>query len=151
LFPFVCVLRSDAAFQGPRAIPVYEGKRPFFHTPRRKTEGKDDREKALSEKGTTLRVRHCDGQSDLHTRPESTFVDSSEATGHLVRNDGSVNLVVTVVRLVLEGAVQRLDLDNPGYCPGLNLNEKLIGIPLGGQGSLRTPAPLHIFSFFFEF
>src|SRR5204862_6159167 len=28
----------------------------------------------------------------------TTFVDSGEATGHLVRNDGSVNLVVTVVR-----------------------------------------------------
>jgi hypothetical protein len=50
----------------------------------------------------------------------STFVDSGEATGHLVRNEGSVNLVVTVVRLVPEGAVQRLDLPNPGYCPGLN-------------------------------
>jgi len=50
----------------------------------------------------------------------STFVDSGEATGHLVRNDGSVNLVVTVVRLVPEGAVQRLDRPNPGYCPSLN-------------------------------
>ena len=50
----------------------------------------------------------------------TTFVDSGETTGHLVRNDGSVNLVVTVVRLVPEGAVQRLDLPNPGYCPSLN-------------------------------
>jgi len=50
----------------------------------------------------------------------TTFVDSGEATGHLVRNDGSVNLVVTVVRLVPEGAVQRLDRPNPGYCPTLN-------------------------------
>jgi hypothetical protein len=50
----------------------------------------------------------------------STFVDSGEATGHLVRNDGNVNLVVTVVRLVPEGAVQRLDLPNPGYCPTVN-------------------------------
>lgn len=50
----------------------------------------------------------------------STFVDSGETTGHLVRNEGSVNLVVTVVRFVPEGAVQRLDLPNPGYCPGLN-------------------------------
>jgi len=56
-----------------------------------------------------------------HVHPAgSTFVDSGEATGHLVRNDGSVNLVVTVVRLVPEGAVQRLDLPNPGYCPTLN-------------------------------
>jgi len=50
----------------------------------------------------------------------STFVDSGEATGHLVRNEGSVNLVVTVVRFVPEGAVQRVDLPNPGYCPGVN-------------------------------
>jgi quercetin dioxygenase-like cupin family protein len=50
----------------------------------------------------------------------TTFVDSGEASGHLVRNDGSVNLVVIVVRLVPEGVVQRLDLPNPGYCPTLN-------------------------------
>ena len=50
----------------------------------------------------------------------TTFVDSGEATGHLVRNEGTVNLVVTVVRLVPEGAVQRVNLDNPGYCPDLN-------------------------------
>jgi quercetin dioxygenase-like cupin family protein len=50
----------------------------------------------------------------------TTFVDPGEATGHLVRNEGSVNLVVTVVRPVPEGAVQRLDRDNPGYCPGVN-------------------------------
>src|SRR5262245_157560 len=50
----------------------------------------------------------------------TTFVDAGESTGHLVRNDGTVNLVVTVVRLVPEGAVQRLDLPNPGYCPALN-------------------------------
>jgi quercetin dioxygenase-like cupin family protein len=50
----------------------------------------------------------------------TTFVDPGEATGHLVRNEGSVNLVVTVVRLVPEGAVQRLDRPNPGDCPSLN-------------------------------
>jgi quercetin dioxygenase-like cupin family protein len=50
----------------------------------------------------------------------TTFVDSGEGSGHLVRNEGNVNLVVTVVRLVPEGAVQRLDLPNPGYCPTLN-------------------------------
>ena len=50
----------------------------------------------------------------------TTFVDSGETAGHLVRNNGSVNLVVTVVRFVPEGAVQRVDLPNPGYCPGVN-------------------------------
>ena len=50
----------------------------------------------------------------------TTFVDAGETSGHLVRNDGTVNLVVTVVRLVPEGAIQRLDLPNPGNCAGLN-------------------------------
>jgi len=50
----------------------------------------------------------------------STFIDPGEASGHLVRNEGTVNLVVTVVRLVPEGVVQRLDSPNPGYCPTLN-------------------------------
>ena len=50
----------------------------------------------------------------------STFVDAGEASGHLVRNEGSVNLVVVVVRLVPEGAGQRIDLPNPGYCPNIN-------------------------------
>jgi hypothetical protein len=50
----------------------------------------------------------------------STFVDEGEATGHLVRNEGTVNLVVIVVRLVPEGVVQRIDLPNPGF--NLNLN-----------------------------
>lgn len=56
-----------------------------------------------------------------HVHPAgTTFVDAGEASGHLVRNEGNVNLVVTVVRLVPEGAVQRIDLPNPGYCPTLN-------------------------------
>lgn len=50
----------------------------------------------------------------------STFVDAGETSGHLVRNDGTVPLVVTVVRLVPEGMVQRIDLPNPGYCPTVN-------------------------------
>ena len=50
----------------------------------------------------------------------TTFVDAGEAAGHLVRNDGNVNLVVTVVRFVPEGVIQRLDAPNPGYCPTLN-------------------------------
>ena len=47
------MFESYNAFQGPRAIPVYEGKRPFFYT-RRKTREKDDREEALSEKKNDL-------------------------------------------------------------------------------------------------
>ena len=49
----------------------------------------------------------------------STFVDAGSASGHLVRNEGSIDLVVIVTRLVPEGAVQRIDLPNPhpGICP----------------------------------
>ena len=50
----------------------------------------------------------------------STFVDAGSASGHLVRNEGSVDLVVVVARLVPEGFAQRIDLPNPGYCPGIN-------------------------------
>jgi hypothetical protein len=32
----ILFVRSNEAFQGSRPIPVYEGKRPFIHTPRRK-------------------------------------------------------------------------------------------------------------------
>lgn len=49
----------------------------------------------------------------------ATFVDEGSPTGHLVRNEGDVDLVVFVVRLVPAGAVQRIDLPNPhpGVCP----------------------------------
>jgi quercetin dioxygenase-like cupin family protein len=55
-----------------------------------------------------------------HVHPAgSTFVDPGEASGHLVRNEGNVNLVVVLARLVPEGAPQRIDLPNPhpGVCP----------------------------------
>jgi quercetin dioxygenase-like cupin family protein len=50
----------------------------------------------------------------------SAYVDAGEASGHLVRNDGNVNLVVISVRIFPEGAATRIDLPNPGYCPTLN-------------------------------
>jgi len=71
--------------------------------------------------GTATEYEGNDPTCTPHIHPTgSTFVDAGEGSGHLVRNDGTVNLVVTVVRLVPEGVVQRLDLPNPGYCPGLN-------------------------------
>lgn len=50
----------------------------------------------------------------------STFIDRGEGAGHLVRNEGSIDLVVVVVRLVPEGFPQRIDLPNPGHCPNIN-------------------------------
>jgi quercetin dioxygenase-like cupin family protein len=71
--------------------------------------------------GTATEYEGDDPTCTPHVHPAgTTFVDAGEATGHLVRNEGSVNLVVTVVRLVPEGAPQRVDLPNPGYCPNLN-------------------------------
>ena len=71
--------------------------------------------------GTATEYEGDDATSTPHLHPAgTTFVDAGEASGHLVRNDGAVNLVVTVVRLVPEGVVQRVDLPNPGYVPGLN-------------------------------
>lgn len=49
-----------------------------------------------------------------------TFVDNPGPSGHLVRNEGAVNLVVVVARLVPQGAPVRIDVANPGYCPGIN-------------------------------
>jgi len=71
--------------------------------------------------GTATEYHGDDPTCTPHIHPAgTTFVDAGEAAGHLVRNDGNVNLVVIVVRLVPEGVVQRLDLPNPGYCPNLN-------------------------------
>ena len=71
--------------------------------------------------GTATEYHGDDPTSTPHLHPAgSTFVDEGEATGHLVRNEGTVNLVVIVVRLVPEGVVQRIDLPNPGYNPSLN-------------------------------
>jgi uncharacterized RmlC-like cupin family protein len=49
-----------------------------------------------------------------------TFVDNPGPFGHLVRNEGAVNLVVVVARLVPQSAPIRIDVPNPGYCPGIN-------------------------------
>src|SRR5262245_44646712 len=49
-----------------------------------------------------------------------TFVDNPGPFGHLVRNEGATNLVVVVTRLVPQGAPIRIDVPNPGYCPGIN-------------------------------
>jgi quercetin dioxygenase-like cupin family protein len=49
-----------------------------------------------------------------------TFVDNPGPMGHLVRNEGAANLVVVVSRLVPQWAPIRIDVPNPGYCPGIN-------------------------------
>jgi quercetin dioxygenase-like cupin family protein len=73
--------------------------------------------------GTATEYEGNDPTCTPHVHPAgSTFADPGEASGHLVRNEGSVNLVVVVVRLVPEALVltQRIDLPNPGYWPNIN-------------------------------
>lgn len=71
--------------------------------------------------GTATEYHGDDPTSTPHVHPAgTTFVDPGEVTGHLVRNEGSVDLVVIAVRLVPEGAMSRIDLPNPGYRPDIN-------------------------------
>jgi quercetin dioxygenase-like cupin family protein len=49
-------------------------------------------------------------------RAGSTFVDRGLQT-HIVRNEGTVNLVTVVVSFVPRGATRRIDEPNPGTCP----------------------------------
>jgi quercetin dioxygenase-like cupin family protein len=49
-----------------------------------------------------------------------TFVDNPGPLGHLVRNEGAIDLVVVITRLVPQGALIRIDVPNPGYCPEIN-------------------------------
>jgi quercetin dioxygenase-like cupin family protein len=51
--------------------------------------------------------------------PNGTFVDQGQDV-HLVRNEGTTNLVTVVVSLIPQGAVRRIDEPNPGYCPDIN-------------------------------
>ena len=51
--------------------------------------------------------------------PGGTFVDQGQDV-HLVRNEGTTNLVTVVVSLIPQGAVRRIDEPNPGYCPDIN-------------------------------
>jgi quercetin dioxygenase-like cupin family protein len=70
--------------------------------------------------GAATEYEEDDPTCTPHVHPAgSTFVDSGGASGHLVRNEGGVDLVVVVARLVPEGAAQRDNLPNPhpGICP----------------------------------
>ena len=49
-------------------------------------------------------------------RAGSTFVDKGLAV-HIVRNEGTVNLVTVVVSFVPRGAERRIDEADPGTCP----------------------------------
>ena len=48
-----------------------------------------------------------------------TFVDQGHDV-HVVRNEGTINLVTVVVSLIPQSAARRIDEPNPGYCPDIN-------------------------------
>ena len=68
--------------------------------------------------GTASFYRADDCTTPLVFQAPSQFVDNGNDV-HLLRNEGNVNLVVVVVRLVPEGAAPRIDEPNPnpGVCP----------------------------------
>ena len=68
--------------------------------------------------GTATYYRAEDCTTPHVFQAPSQFVDNGNDV-HLLRNEGNVNLVVVVVRLVPEGAAPRIDQPNPnpGICP----------------------------------
>ena len=68
--------------------------------------------------GTASFYRADDCTTPLVFQAPSQFVDNGNDV-HLLRNEGNVNLVVVVVRLVPRGAAPRIDQPNPnpGICP----------------------------------
>ena len=68
--------------------------------------------------GTATYYRAEDCTTPHVFQAPSQFVDNGSDV-HLLRNEGNVNLVVVVVRLVPEGAAPRIDEPNPnpGVCP----------------------------------
>ena len=68
--------------------------------------------------GTASFYRADDCTTPLVFQAPSQFVDNGSDV-HLLRNEGNVNLVVVVVRLVPRGAAPRIDQPNPnpGICP----------------------------------
>jgi quercetin dioxygenase-like cupin family protein len=67
--------------------------------------------------GTATVYFGADPSCKPHTfRAGSGFVDKGLAV-HIVRNEGTVDLVTVVVSFVPRGAVRRIDKPNPGNCP----------------------------------
>lgn len=67
--------------------------------------------------GTATVYLGADPTCRPHTyRAGSGFVDKGRDT-HIVRNEGTVDLVTVVVSFVPRGAARRIDAANPGHCP----------------------------------
>jgi quercetin dioxygenase-like cupin family protein len=67
--------------------------------------------------GTSTFYRGDDPTCTPQVHPAgSAYVDPG-STVHIARNEGSVELVLIVTRLIPEGAPARIDQPNPGNCP----------------------------------
>jgi quercetin dioxygenase-like cupin family protein len=67
--------------------------------------------------GTATVYLGADPKCRAHTfRAGSGFVDKGRAV-HIVRNEGTVDLVTVVVSFVPTGATRRIDQADPGTCP----------------------------------
>jgi oxalate decarboxylase/phosphoglucose isomerase-like protein (cupin superfamily) len=45
------------------------------------------------------------------------YIDPGDGHVHILRNEGSVDLITTTVQIVPAGAARRIDAPNPGNCP----------------------------------
>ena len=71
----------------------------------------------IVESGTATFYLGADRMCRPHrVRAGQTFVDRGLAV-HIVRNEGTVDLVTVVVSFVPRGAPRRIDEGNPGNCP----------------------------------
>jgi quercetin dioxygenase-like cupin family protein len=71
----------------------------------------------LVKSGTATFYMGADPTCRPHTvRAGSGFVDKGRAV-HIVRNEGTVDLVTVVVSFVPTGATRRIDARDPGTCP----------------------------------
>jgi len=71
----------------------------------------------LVKSGTATVYLGADPKCRAHRfRAGSGFVDKGKAV-HIVRNEGTVNLVTVVVSFVPVGAARRIDEADPGTCP----------------------------------
>jgi quercetin dioxygenase-like cupin family protein len=53
-----------------------------------------------------------------HVVPAGTgVIDPGDGHVHLLRNEGSVDLVTVTVQILPAGAARRIDAPNPGNCP----------------------------------
>jgi quercetin dioxygenase-like cupin family protein len=67
--------------------------------------------------GTSTFYRGDDPTCTPQVHPAGTAYVDPGSTVHIARNEGSVELVLIVTRLIPEGAPARIDQPNPGNCP----------------------------------